>query len=49
MKTTTVTSTGEDEMYCEWFKCNSCGIDGIQDDANFCPYCGLKIKKGEQE
>lgn len=46
LKETTVTNTGKDELYCDWYECDNCHCDTIREEANFCPGCGLKINKG---
>lgn len=48
-KETTVKSDGKDEVYCEWFKCNNCKETMIISESNFCPNCGLKIKRKQNE
>lgn len=34
---------GKRDIYARWYECDSCREDGIIEDANFCPHCGLKI------
>jgi uncharacterized membrane protein YvbJ len=33
-------STGENEIYCEFFECTECEESNLTDDSNFCPDCG---------
>lgn len=41
---TTIQEVGRDEIYCVWFKCNSCEDEMITSESKFCPNCGKKIK-----
>ena len=38
-------SEGEDELYCEWFKCPACKDESanINKGYNYCPDCGVKL------
>jgi len=49
MKTTKIMSAGEDEIYCEWFRCLNCSDEMITNESNYCPNCGLKIEKEAED
>lgn len=43
VKQSELKSSGEDEMYAEWFICSRCGKDNITIRFHFCPDCGVEI------
>ena len=43
---TDLVSLGLDEVYTYWYKCSKCHNEEIMENANYCPGCGRKIKKG---
>lgn len=34
----------KDELYCDWFKCPSCGDTYIRNNDKYCSNCGSKFK-----
>lgn len=41
---TSIKLEGEDEIYCDWYKCLKCGDSMITNGSKYCPNCGRKIK-----
>jgi len=41
---TMVTPEGKIEVWCEFYKCSSCGDKNIEEGSNYCLNCGKKIK-----
>jgi hypothetical protein len=35
---------GEDEWWCHWYKCPSCGVRDVAEGFDYCPDCGTKLK-----
>jgi len=43
-KTTKIKSVGKDELYCEFWKCLSCGNSNIPAGSKYCSDCGKIIQ-----
>lgn len=37
-------SVGEDEWWCEWFRCPKCRVTYITRFFAFCPNCGVELR-----
>ena len=36
---------GQDEVYCDWYKCKNCNDEMITSSSIFCPNCGRRVIK----